>query len=222
VPNQNPNCELTMTNLELQRLNHAQLLAQHGLRLPSSLLNRLRRTGIHCEPAVSIEHQNLANRYVLRGVESGGAIAELGAYCSFVGDHGNSLPWLRIVDSVGVNGVHAIVLAPALVRIQVFRYGYIYDLLVTSHRLEGSENRQRPRLQHSVLFYGRQGKLSLDLWDSDRHLRGLMAPEFFDRSGDQLVVPAKFDAAVRRTVVGCCCIGCKGRHLLVAPPLDGA
>jgi hypothetical protein len=49
--------------------------------------------------------------YVLRGVESGGAVADLGAYSSFVAEDSHALPWLQRVDSIGVNGVHAIVVS---------------------------------------------------------------------------------------------------------------
>src|SRR5260370_40909147 len=86
-----------------------EVLARQGLRLPPITLKCLRTAGIYCQPSVSIEHQHLAKKYVLRGVESGGAVAEVGAYASYVGEQGNALPWLQRVDSVGVNGVHAVV-----------------------------------------------------------------------------------------------------------------
>jgi hypothetical protein len=81
------------------------VLARQGLRLPAITLKRLRTAGIYCQPSASIEHQHLAKKYVLRGVESGGAVAEVGAYASFVDEQGNALPWLQRVDSIGVNGV---------------------------------------------------------------------------------------------------------------------
>jgi len=45
-----------------------EILARQGLRLPGVVLNRLRSAGIYCQPTVSIEHQHVARRYVLRGV----------------------------------------------------------------------------------------------------------------------------------------------------------
>ena len=75
----------------------------------------------------------LAKRYVLRGVESGGAVADIGAYSSFVNAEGNTLNWLQRVDSIGVNGVHAIVVAPVLVRVEMLRIQRTYDLLITRH-----------------------------------------------------------------------------------------
>ena len=63
-----------------RELDHHELLARQGLRLPAIILRHLRSAGIYCQPTVSIEHQHLAKRYVLRGVECGGAVADLGAY----------------------------------------------------------------------------------------------------------------------------------------------
>lgn len=47
--------------------------ALHGLSLPVATLQALQRRGIYCTSGVTVEHQHLAKRYVLRGVESGGA-----------------------------------------------------------------------------------------------------------------------------------------------------
>ena len=55
-----------------QQEDPRELLARQGLRLPAITLKRLRSAGIYCQPTVSIEHQHLAKKYVLRGVESGG------------------------------------------------------------------------------------------------------------------------------------------------------
>src|SRR5258706_15367920 len=108
-------------------MNHNQILALRGLRLPAMTLKSLRAAGIYCQPAVSIEHQHLAGRYVLRGVESGGAVADLGAYCGFVNEDGQPMSWLQRVDSIAVNGVHAIVFAPRLTRLQRIRVRHTYD-----------------------------------------------------------------------------------------------
>src|SRR5438309_1558828 len=85
--------QLTIHNRYLE----AEILARQGLRLPPITLTCLRTAGIYCQPSVSIEHQHLAKKYVLRGVESGGAVAEVGAYASFVDEQGNALPWLQRV-----------------------------------------------------------------------------------------------------------------------------
>ena len=121
-------------------VDHRELLARQGLRLPAVTLKHLRSAGIYCQPSISIEHQHLAKRYVLRGVESGGAVAELGAYSSFVDEQGAALSWLQRIDSIGVNGVHAIVVARVLVRVQMLRIERTYDLLITRHSLASSAN----------------------------------------------------------------------------------
>ena len=62
-------------------------------------------------------------------------MADLGAYSSFVGERGETLAWLQRVDSIGVNGVHAIVVAPVLIRLEMLRIERTYDLLITRHSL---------------------------------------------------------------------------------------
>jgi len=56
-------------------------------------------------------------------------VADLGAYTSFTDERGNALPWLQRVDTVSVNSVHAIVVRPTLVRIEMLRVERTYDLL---------------------------------------------------------------------------------------------
>ena len=84
--------------------------------------------GILARVEVGLEHQHLARRYVIRGVESGGAICEMGHYVTFCGEDGEPLAYLHPVDAIGVNGVHAVVVAPALVRVEMLRTGRTYEL----------------------------------------------------------------------------------------------
>jgi len=95
--------------------------ALHGLALPASVLRALQKRGIYCIPGISLEHQHLAKRYVLRGVESGGAVSDMGRACAFVSPNGDPLPWLQLIDSIAVNGRHAIFLAESLVRVEILR-----------------------------------------------------------------------------------------------------
>src|SRR5712692_4025473 len=115
-------------------------MAQRGLALPQTVLRRLSTVGIFAEAQVSLEHQNLAKRYVLRGVESGGAIREIGRYVTFAGEDGEQLEHLHPMDSIGVNGGHAVVLAPTLVRIEIFSAGRSYTLLLTRHHPKVAAN----------------------------------------------------------------------------------
>jgi hypothetical protein len=191
-----------------------EVLARQGLRLPPIVLRRLRDAGIYCQPTVSVEHQNLARKYVIRGVESGGAVAGFGTYSSFMGEHREPLPWLQRVDSIGVNGVHAIVVSPVLVRVQMLRIERTYDLLITRHSLAGLAGNPRPRLESSILFYGRRGSLEMELWGNDVAFRGTVCPVFYTRAGERIVLPNDFQDAATRITSAVCCLGCRHCHLL--------
>ena len=92
--------------------SNANRYARYGLSLPQQTLHALEKRGIYCQSSVSIEHQHLAQRYVLRGVESGGAVSDMGRYCAYLDADGNPAPWLQQIDSISGNGRHAIVIAP--------------------------------------------------------------------------------------------------------------
>jgi hypothetical protein len=138
----------------------------------------------------------------------------LGAYASFTDEQGNALAWLQRVDTVGVNGVHAIVVAPALVRIEMLRVQRTYDVLITRHGLRAVGQNQRPRLESSILFYGRRGTLEMELWGKDAAFRGAVFPAFYSRSGEALSVPVEFRDALTRISAAVCCVGCRHCHLL--------
>jgi hypothetical protein len=112
---------MPMTHPAKPVANNANRYTRYGLPLPQQTLRALEKRGIYCQPSVSIEHQHLARRYVLRGVESGGAVADMGRYCAFLNADGNPAPWLQLIDSIYGNGRHAIVIAPELVRIEMLR-----------------------------------------------------------------------------------------------------
>jgi len=200
--------------LQSQPMNHSQILALRGLRFPAIALKGLRTAGIYCQPAVSIEHQHLAGRYVLRGVESGGAIADLGAYCGFVDEDGGAMSWLQRVDCIAVNGVHGLVVSAGFVRLQMLRVQRTYDLLITRHLLGNMEERKRPRLESSILFYGRRGTLEMDLASKDAEFRGTVSPVFYSRGGEPAGLPAQFQDAVLRITTAASCVGCRHCHLL--------
>lgn len=200
--------------LRSQPMNYNQVLALRGLRLPAATLRALRAAGIYCQPEVSVEHQHLARRYVLRGVESGGAVGDLGAYCGFVDEDGRPMSWLQRVDSIAVNGVHGIVIAAAFVRLQMLRVQRTYDLLITRHFLAIVEEGKRPRLESSILFYGRRGTLEMDLLGKDAEFRGIVSPCFYSRSGEPASPQSRFQDAVLRVTAAASCGGCRHSHLL--------
>jgi hypothetical protein len=216
LPNSEADCELAMSSNKNnpKRLDREQVLALRGLRLPATALKQLQQTGIYCEPSVSIEHQHLAQKYVIRGIESGGGVAKLGHYVGFVDTHGRSLPWLQRVHSVGRNGLHAIVVASQIVRLQMFRRGQTYELLITQHHLESVHEGRRPTLQNKVIFHGVHGTLALDLWREDSHFSGQVTPAFLIRSGEPLLIPELLLEAVCRITAAASCVGCCHCHLL--------
>ena len=194
--------------------NEMEILARQGLRLPSIVLNGLRSAGIYCQPTVSIEYQQGSKNYVLRGVESGGAVAGLGAYTGFVGERGENLVWLQRVDSFATNGVHAIVVAPVLIRLEMIRIEHTYDLLITRHLLVPAVKGGRPRLESFIVFYGRRGNLEMELWGKDARFRDTVYPVFYSRAGESVSVPDKLYTAIAQVTGAVCCLGCRHCHLL--------
>jgi len=193
--------------------------ARQGLILPWHALRRLGEAGIYANPAVSLEHQHLARRYVVRGVESGGAVEQLGHYVTFCGEDGGRLAWLHPLDSVGVNGVHALVISPAFIRVEMFRRGHTYDLLITRHALGQIENGKRPPLENKVLFRGHEGYLELDLVKQHKNARGSVLPAFHSRSGEVRAIPSNFAFVVGAITGAVCCMGCTHAHFLREPKL---
>jgi len=193
--------------------------ALHGLTLPASALKALQKRGIYCAPGISIEHQHLANRYVLRGVESGGAVVDMGRACAFLSPDGSPLPWLQSIDSLAVNGRHAIFLAESLVRIEMLRMVRTYELAISLHTLSLAPGRTRPEISSKVLFRGRDGVLALDLWrEEHRALRGELVPIFYNRGGEAMGLPQRLENAIKKITGAVCCIGCRHTHV-GAPPI---
>ena len=203
---------------EVLSLSHAL----HGLALPASVLRALQKRGIYCTPGVSLEHQHLAKRYVLRGVESGGAVSDMGRACAFVSPEGDPLPWLQSLDSIAVNGRHAIFLAESLVRVEILRTVRTCELAITLHTLSHMSGRNRPEIATTLLFRGRDGALPIDLWkDEHRALRGKLTPIFYNRAGEVLHPPQRFEEATRKVTASVCCVGCKHSHVGVPPVAGG-
>jgi hypothetical protein len=115
--------------------------------------------------------------------------------------------------------VHAIVAAPVLVRIQMLRIERTYDLLISRHCLANSPNNSRPRLESSILFYGRRGGLEMELWGKDVAFRGAVSPVFYTRAGESVAWPQELQRAVTRITAAVCCLGCRHCHLLGPEPI---
>lgn len=193
------------------------LLAHHGVTLPKKALRRLKEVGVFAQAHVSLEHQDLARRYVVRGIESGGAVNELGRYVTFCGPAGEPLPCLHPIDAIGVNGVHAVVIAPSLVRIEVFRTGRTCRLLITRHEPGKVENGKRPPLESTVLFRGVNGFLDDQQDDKEKGIGYSAVPRFWSRAGEEREIPVRFVPAVRAATLGSNCCGCSHTHFSLAP-----
>jgi len=192
-------------------------LARRGLTLSRRVLRRLDEVGIFVQSSVSLEHQHLAERYVVRGIESGGAVKDLGRYMTFCGPDGESLPYLHPVDAIGVNGVHAVVVARVLVRVELFRTGRTCQLLITRHQPGKAESGRRPSLENNLLFRGVNGLLEVESSCDQSDQFGSVVPQFWLRAGESLKVPSALIAAVAAATKGATCIGCSHAHYLVAP-----
>jgi len=192
-------------------------MASRGLTLSRRVLRRLNEVGIFAQSQVSLEHQHLAKRYVVRGIESGGAVKDLGRYVTFCGPDGGPLPYLHLIDAIGVNGVHAVVVAPVLVRIELFRAGRTCQLLITKHEPGKVENERRPPLDNNVLFRGVNGFLQSGEGEKAVCLTGSALPHFWSRSGEAREIPPLFLAGVQAATRGASCLGCSHDHFLTAP-----
>lgn len=197
-------------------------LTLHGLSLPEGVLKGLHKRGIYCVPGVSVEHQHLGKRFVLRGVESGGAVSDMGRACAFVAPDGSPLPWLQSLQSLSVNGRHAIFLAESFIRLEMLRSLKSYELVISSHTLSPIPPNKRPEAVSKLVFRGKDGLLPFDLWkEKHRDLRGKVAPMFYDRAGEAIQLPLEYEAAIRGLTIAVCCIGCRHTHLGIPPVIGG-
>lgn len=193
------------------------LLAHRGLTLPKRALRRLNEVGIFAQAHVSLEHQHLVRRYVVRGIESGGAVKEIGRYVTFCGPTGEALRFLHPINAIGVNGVHAVVVAPVLIRIELFRTGRTCQLLVTRHEPGKVENGRRPALENTVLFRGVDGFLDAEKSDKENDLSCSAMPRFWSRAGEEREIPVLFSPAVGAATLGSNCCGCSHAHFSLPP-----
>src|ERR1035438_6623191 len=188
-----------------------------GLRLTRQALRLLKERGIFAHSPVSLEHQHLAKRYVVRGLESGGAAGELGRYVTLTQEDGQPIEWLHPVEAIGVNGLHAVVVAPVLVRVEMLRKGRTYELLITQHRPGTTNDGKRPPLETRLLFRGIHGRLDLDPSEKDKDEAGAVLPVFYSLAGEEVTIPIRFHAAVRAITKAVNCVGCSHCHFSRAP-----
>jgi hypothetical protein len=95
----------------------------------------------------------------------------MGRYVTFSDERGEPVSWLQPIDSVATNGRHSVVIATALVSVDVFRMRNTYDLLIARHEVIEA-GRFGGRIESKVLFRGRQGYLSLELTGAEKDMAG--------------------------------------------------
>ena len=188
-----------------------------GLPLPRRAVKILRERGISAHALLSVEHQQLARRYVLRGLESGGSTADIGRYVTFAGQEGQPLECLHPVEAIAVNGLHAVVISPGMIRVDMLRKDRTYELLITADAVSSADNGGRPGLDTEILFRGIHGRLELDLSRGDRAQAGSVIPSFYSLAGEQIAIPESFVPMVRAATHGANCIGCSHSHYLRRP-----
>ena len=188
------------------------------LNLPKRAVRRLEEVGIYCRTDVRLEYQPIARRYVVHGTESGGAIREIGRYVTFAGPEGEPLEQLHPVDSLGVNGVHAVVVASVLVKVDMFRFGRTYQLLISKHQPSDVAAGKRPSLKSTEIFHGMDGYLGLELFGKDKEKAGTVLPEFYSRSGERIEIPVQYQAVVQAAAIALSCISCTHSHFLLPLP----
>jgi hypothetical protein len=180
----------------------------------------LKERGIFAQAAVSLEHQHLAKRYVVRGLESGGAVGDLGRYVTFAREDGRPIEWLHPVEAIGVNGLHAVVVAPVLVRIEMLRKGRTYELLIALHRPGIASDGKRPPLETKVLFRRIHGRLELYLSGKDNNQASAVVPMFYSVAGEEVTIPKRFHEAVCAITKAVNCTGCSHSHFVRAPKVE--
>jgi hypothetical protein len=198
-----------------------------GLPLARRAVRMLKDRGIFAHSLVSVEHQQLARRYVIRGLESGGCAGDIGRYVSFAAEDGQPLEYLHRVETIAVNGLHAVVISGALVRLDMLRKGRTYELIVTRHALSSVTSGERPHVESEILFRGIHGRLELDLNGKDKAQAGSAVPTFYSLAGEAIAIPEKFLPLVRAATKAVNCVGCTHAHYLrkprpVAPRPDGS
>ena len=188
-----------------------------GLPLARRAMRILKDSGVYAHSLLSIEHQGLANRYVIRGLESGGSVGDIGRYVTFADEDGQSLEYLHPVETIAVNGLHAVAISNAMLRADMLRKGRTYELLITRHWLTVVTEGKKPRLECEIVFRGIHGRLELDLTAKDKAQAGRVVPIFYSLSGEECAIPKKLLGLVRAATRGVNCRGCSHMHYLRKP-----
>jgi hypothetical protein len=193
-------------------------LQVHGVSLPENVLTQLSALGIYAQPALKKMRQPRRDRIVLIGEESGGAALvrnenmpmDVGRYITFADESGRPLPRIKLTESLCGSGRHASVLAPLLVRIEIYRVKQICQLLVTRHEVEQSKPY---RVRNSIVFRGLDGTVDLERLRAGRTSHSSVLPKFLSEALDsELEIPLTLRAAIAAATVGSVCVRCSHSH----------
>ena len=103
----------------------------------------------------------------------------------------------------------------------MFRTVRTYELVISVHTLSLPTARTHPEIASRILFRGRDGTLPLDLWkEGHGALRGEVAPTFYNRAGERMGLPVRFEEAVKKMTGAVCCVGCRHTHVGMPPVAD--
>jgi hypothetical protein len=188
-----------------------------GLPLARRAVRTLRERGVYAHSLLSVEHQQLAQRHVIRGLESGGSAGDVGRYVTFADEDGQPLEYLHPVETIAVNGLHAVVISNSMLRADMLRKGRTYELLITRHWFSLVTDGRKPKLECEIVFRGIHGRLELDLNRKDKAQTGRVVPTFYSLAGEESVIAEKFLALVRAATRGVNCSGCTHMHYLRKP-----
>lgn len=184
------------------------------LQMNEAVKSRLKTAGIYADWRISIEFQPQAKEWVLRGVESGGAVEGIGYYITYCDLEGEALPMCYPIGTLAVNGLHSVVVAPSLVKVEMLRIRNSYMLLISRHvRTKRTRNGKRWILNYPV-FLGVRGYLELELWGKHKEMSGVVFPCFKSRCGEVMQFPKKFQPVVLAATAGTNCIGCSKSYFL--------
>jgi len=141
----------------------------------------------------------------------------VGRYVTFAQADGQPVEYLHPVEAIGVNGLHAVIVAPVLVRVEILRKGRTYELLITHHRSGITSDGKRPPLETKVLFRGIHGRLDLYLSGKNKNQAGVVLPTFYSLAGEEMTIPKQFHEAIRAVTKAVNCVGCSHCHFSRAP-----
>ena len=197
-----------------------------NLDLVEEVKDRLRMERIYVDWRMSCEMQRQSKQWVIRATESGGAVGDIGYYLGYCGLKGERLRLSYELATLTFNGMHAVVVAPELVKVEMLRIDRNYQLMLSRHvrtaktKLDKKTGKPRRWILNYLQFISVHGSLDLELWGKDKKLSGLVEPVFKNRLGEIVQPPEAFLPAVRAATQGVNTLKCRKALLLSKEAVD--